>query len=236
MSTALPVVVTLAGLVLAGCGDARDDVRGVAQVAATATTNVRTTSHPEAPSVTPTPSGSTSATPPATPSAAPPASTAETTAEPITTTTAAAAATPVEHRAAPEPVAPVRGDVEAAEARVFTLTNDQRAAHGCPVLGVDERLNRAARGHSADMAAQNYFDHRSKDGRTFVDRVKAAGHPSPGAENIAAGQRTPEEVVKGWMESPGHRANILNCELKALGVGMARGGSYGVYWTQNFGW
>ncbi|MEU4744574.1 CAP domain-containing protein [Actinosynnema sp. NPDC023658] len=127
-------------------------------------------------------------------------------------------------------------EVEAAEAKVVELTNAERSANGCPALAADARLAAAARAHSADMAAQDYFDHVSKDGRSFVDRVKAAGYPTPGAENIAAGQRTPEAVVKGWMESPGHRANILNCKLKALGAGMARGGSYGIYWTQNFGW
>ncbi|MFD1152438.1 CAP domain-containing protein, partial [Saccharothrix hoggarensis] len=131
---------------------------------------------------------------------------------------------------------PTKTDVELAEAKVVELTNAERAAHGCPALAADDRLAAAARAHSADMAAQDYFDHVSKDGRSFVDRVKAAGYPQPGAENIAAGQRTPEAVVKGWMDSPGHRANILNCKLKALGAGMARGGSYGVYWTQNFGW
>lgn len=136
----------------------------------------------------------------------------------------------------PEPAAPTRSDVETAETRVFELTNAERAAQGCPALAADDRLAEAARAHSADMAARNYFDHVSQDGRSFVDRVKAAGYPSPGAENIAAGQRTAEAVVKGWMDSPGHRANILNCKLKALGVGMARGGSYGIYWTQNFGW
>ncbi|QFZ24361.1 CAP domain-containing protein [Saccharothrix syringae] len=141
-----------------------------------------------------------------------------------------------EQQAQPEPAAPTKTDVEVAEERVFELTNAERAAQGCPTLAADDRLDAAARAHSADMAAQNYFDHVSRDGRSFVDRVKAAGYPSPGAENIAAGQRTPEAVVKGWMESPGHRANILNCKLKALGVGMARGGSYGIYWTQNFGW
>lgn len=130
----------------------------------------------------------------------------------------------------------VRGSVEAVEGEVFDLTNAERVANGCPALAADERLGRAARAHSEDMATRNYFDHTSKDGQDFVARLKAAGHPSPGAENIAAGQRTAEEVVRGWMASPGHRANILNCGLRALGVGMARGGAYGVYWTQAFGW
>ncbi|CCH33314.1 CAP domain-containing protein [Actinosynnema sp. NPDC047251] len=225
-STALPVVLAVAGLALVGCGDSPQAGRAAAQVTATATTNVRTTSHSETPPTTP-------ATTPAVTPADTAAEVAATTPAPTTTSAERPAPAP---EPAPEPVAPVKTEVEVAEAEVFNLTNAERTANGCPALGVDERLDQAARGHSADMAAQNYFDHKSKDGRTFVDRIRAAGHPAPGAENIAAGQRTPKSVVKGWMESPGHRANILNCKLKTLGVGMARGGSYGVYWTQAFGW
>jgi uncharacterized protein YkwD len=55
------------------------------------------------------------------------------------------------------------------------------------------------------------------------------------AENIAAGHRSPADVVKGWMNSPGHRANILNCGFTQIGVGYATGGTHGTYWTQNFG-
>ncbi|XVV01217.1 CAP domain-containing protein [Actinosynnema sp. CA-248983] len=219
---ALPVVVVLAGLALAGC----DDPEEIGLVTATATTTVRTTSQTGTPATSPSPSSASSTTPTTT-------TTTETTTtppEPPPTTTTTETPPPA------PPVAPAKTEVELAEAKVFNLTNAERAANGCPALGIDERLDKAARGHSEDMAAQNYFSHTSKDGRTFADRIKAAGYPSPGAENIAAGQRTPEAVVKGWMESPGHRANILNCKLKTLGVGMARGGSYGVYWTQNFGW
>ncbi|GAA3856757.1 hypothetical protein GCM10022243_22480 [Saccharothrix violaceirubra] len=136
----------------------------------------------------------------------------------------------------PEAVVPTRPENEVVEEKVVELTNAERARVGCAPLVADDRLARAAREHSVDMAAKNYFEHHSKDGRSFVDRVKAAGYPAPGAENIAAGHKTPELVVKGWMDSPGHRANIVNCRLKAIGVGMARGGSYGIYWTQNFGW
>ncbi|MCO5994710.1 CAP domain-containing protein [Actinoallomurus rhizosphaericola] len=114
------------------------------------------------------------------------------------------------------------------------LTNAQRAAHGCTALRIDTGLRTAARLHSADMRDRNYFDHNSPDGRTPWDRIKAAGYTSPGAENIAKGYATPEAVVQGWMKSPGHRANILNCSLKAIGVGVAYG-SGGPWWTQDFG-
>ncbi|MFI9005630.1 CAP domain-containing protein [Actinosynnema sp. NPDC053489] len=233
----LPVAAILAGLALAGC----EHPDGMALIAASATAAMRTTTQPGAiaPTAATTPPGTTpSATGTTTTPEPPPATTTtnEATTNGATTTTEPPRQTQVRAEPPAPPATPTRTDVELAEAKVVELTNGERAANGCPALAADDRLAAAARAHSADMAAQNYFDHVSKDGRSFVDRVKAAGYPAPGAENIAAGQRTPEAVVKGWMDSPGHRANILNCKLKALGVGMARGGSYGIYWTQNFGW
>ncbi|MGW4116471.1 CAP domain-containing protein [Actinosynnema sp. NPDC004786] len=233
-SLVLPVAAVLAGLALTGC----EHPDGMALIAASASATIRTTPEPAAwPTPATAPDGTSSSAAAATTSAAPPVTTTTattaTTTEAPTTTERAAAPEPAEP---PAPATPTRTEVERAEAAVVELTNAARAEHGCPALAADDRLAAAARAHSADMAAQDYFDHVSLDGRSFVDRVKAAGYPAPGAENIAAGQRTAEAVVKGWMDSPGHRANILNCKLKALGVGMARGGSYGIYWTQNFGW
>jgi uncharacterized protein YkwD len=122
--------------------------------------------------------------------------------------------------------------------RVVTLTNAERAKAGCGPLTVDATLTAVAQAHSQDMATHNYFDHNSQDGRTPFDRMTAAGYRySTAAENIAAGQRTPQDVMTAWMNSPGHRANIVNCALKEIGVGYATGSSsqYGVYWTQDFG-
>ncbi|MFD7660070.1 CAP domain-containing protein [Actinosynnema sp. NPDC059797] len=239
-SRALPVAAILVGLALTGC----EHPDGMALVTLGATA-VGTPPAPVDGGVTTT--GTTTGTPNTTSTTTEPTSPSQTQPQPRPQTQAEqprAEQPQAEQRQAeqprqqprPEPAAPTRSDVETAETRVFELTNAERAAQGCPALAADDRLAEAARAHSADMAARNYFDHVSQDGRSFVDRVKAAGYPSPGAENIAAGQRTAEAVVKGWMDSPGHRANILNCKLKALGVGMARGGSYGIYWTQNFGW
>ncbi|RAY15460.1 CAP domain-containing protein [Actinomadura craniellae] len=121
------------------------------------------------------------------------------------------------------------------EGQVVRLTNAERAKAGCPALRVDARLTTSARRHSADMKARNYFSHTSPNGTDFAARIRAAGYPSPGAENIAMGYPTPAAVMKGWMNSPGHRANILNCKLRAIGTGVATGGR-GPYWTQNFGW
>ncbi|MFG2087710.1 MULTISPECIES: CAP domain-containing protein [unclassified Spirillospora] len=122
-----------------------------------------------------------------------------------------------------------------AETAVVSLTNSERAKAGCKPLHIDQRLVTSARKHSADMAANNYFSHTSQNGDSPWKRMEAAGYPSPGAENIAKGYPTPAAVMEGWMNSPGHRANILNCDLRAIGVGKASG-SGGPLWTQNFGW
>lgn len=112
---------------------------------------------------------------------------------------------------------------------------DARA--GCEPLRTDEELRAAARGRSQDMAANDYFAHTSEDGRSFVDRIAAAGCPraQAGGENIAMGYRTAADVMAGWMNSAGHRANILNCGFRAIGVGIARDARGSTYWTQDFG-
>jgi uncharacterized protein YkwD len=121
-------------------------------------------------------------------------------------------------------------------AQIVELTNAERAKAGCAPLAVDPRLTAAAQAHSADLAAGSYFSHDSRDGRTPFQRIAAAGYDySVAAENIAAGQRTAQDVTAGWMKSPGHRANILNCSLVHIGVGYTAGGAYGTYWTQDFG-
>jgi uncharacterized protein YkwD len=121
-------------------------------------------------------------------------------------------------------------------AQVLTLVNAERARAGCGALATSSALQTAAQGHSADMAANDYFSHTSQDGRTFSDRIRAAGYTGGAiAENIAAGQATASAVMTSWMNSPGHRANILNCAYRYLGVGYAKGGTYGTYWTQDFG-
>jgi stress response protein SCP2 len=119
---------------------------------------------------------------------------------------------------------------------VVELTNAERVRHGLRPLTVDGRLSAAAQAHSADMVRRGFFAHESPDGSQVWDRAVAAGYAyRKVAENIAAGQRTADEVVRGWMGSPGHRANILDRDLTQIGVGRADGGSYGVYWTQVFG-
>ena len=121
-------------------------------------------------------------------------------------------------------------------AAVVNATNAERWKRGMPVLGVDPRLERAAYAHSADMVRRGFFAHQSPDGAQVWDRALAHGYGYwKIAENIAAGQRTADEVVQAWMTSPGHRANILDAGLTQIGVGHAVGGQFGTYWTQVFG-
>ena len=119
--------------------------------------------------------------------------------------------------------------------QVITLVNRERAKVKCSPLRIGTALGKAAQLHSADMAKYNYFSHTSRDGRSPWQRIRAQNYAYGSAENIAAGQRTPAAVMDAWMNSAGHRENILNCSNKAVGVGVARGGSYGIYWTQDFG-
>ncbi|WEH13844.1 CAP domain-containing protein [Streptomyces sp. VNUA24] len=119
---------------------------------------------------------------------------------------------------------------------VITLTNGERAGAGLPPLSPDARLTAAAQAHSADMVARAFYAHTSPDGGEPWHRAAAAGstHRSVG-ENIACGQRSAAEVVRGWMDSPGHRANILKPGFTHIGVGFVGGGEAGTYWTQLFG-
>ena len=124
--------------------------------------------------------------------------------------------------------------VAAYEQEVFDLVNQIREENGLEPFVYNVTLAGTARAHSQDMIDRNFFSHTNPDGEDPFDRMRDNGLSfSMAAENIAAGQRTPEEVVNSWMNSEGHRANILGgCE--ELGVGLALGGSYGYYWTQCF--
>lgn len=132
------------------------------------------------------------------------------------------------------PAAPAGGTTGRYASQVVALVNAERAKHGCRALTVNSKLARAAQGHSADMHARNFFDHTNPDGKDPGDRITAAGYRwSSYGENIAKGQPTPASVMDAWMNSSGHRANILNCGFKEIGVGVVLSG--GPYWTQDFG-
>lgn len=128
------------------------------------------------------------------------------------------------------------GNLAQAADRVVELTNGERARAGLPPLAVDPLLAAAAQAHSTDMVARAFYSHTSPDGSQPWDRAAAAGSRRRTiGENIACGQRSPAEVVEGWMNSPGHRANILKPDFTHIGIGFAGGGQMGTYWTQLFG-
>lgn len=126
------------------------------------------------------------------------------------------------------------------EQRVVELVNDERNKQNLPPLKRNRDLDYAARYHARDMAEDNYFAHDSKDGSVIVCGWSTRlGKFYTGwnslAENIAAGYSTPNDVMQGWMNSSGHRANILSNSNREIGVGYWPGGSYRHYWVQDFG-
>lgn len=125
--------------------------------------------------------------------------------------------------------------VKSVENEVLTLVNQERAKIGLKPLEMDWELQRVARTKSQDMVAKNYFSHTSPTYGSPFDMMKQFGISFRTAgENIATGQRTPKEVMESWMNSQGHRENILKPDFTHIGVGFYRGGSYGTMWTQMF--
>ncbi|MET9256426.1 CAP domain-containing protein [Streptomyces sp. NPDC003717] len=121
------------------------------------------------------------------------------------------------------------------EAQVLALVNQERSRAGCSPLTANGRLTTAADDYSDVMAASGVMSHTGPDGSTMAGRVEAAGYQwSALGENIARGQADAASVMNSWMNSPGHRANILNCSFKELGVGVHMGDG-GPWWTQDFG-
>lgn len=124
--------------------------------------------------------------------------------------------------------------------QVIQITNYQRnriMGPQCPQLVANDALMQAAQEHASDMAAYNYFSHSSRDGASSWDRIRTTGYSARRtAENIAAGNVSAEEVVNMWLQSSGHRYNLLNCNLHEIGVGVAENSAttYGRYWVQDF--
>jgi uncharacterized protein YkwD len=123
----------------------------------------------------------------------------------------------------------------AAAAEVLRLVNEERAQVGCSAVAANSSLADLAQDFSEDMAARGFFDHTDPSGASPWDRAAKAGITDLGGENIARGQADAAAVMDAWMNSPGHKANILNCDFKTLGVGV-HFGSGGPWWTQDFGY
>lgn len=133
------------------------------------------------------------------------------------------------------------GEISEAKLELLRLVNEVREENGLNALTYNTTLERAAQLYAEDMRNQNFFSHESPDGTTFDERIQKQGYPGPCpqpgcriqlylGENLAKGFSTPEAVLQGWMNSPGHKANILNEHFAEVGFGIS-----GTYWAQEFG-
>ncbi|MET9929722.1 MULTISPECIES: CAP domain-containing protein [unclassified Streptomyces] len=207
------------------------------------------TAAPKPSKTTASPSAKPKPTPPPSPA---PKATKKTAPKPVRTTAPKTSAAPTTEAPAPKPdpttqapavKAPVRKAApastanrnDAAEAEVLRLVNAERATVGCTPVTADARLASLAGAFSADMAARGFFDHTDPDGNTPWARAQKAGVSTLAGENIARGQTDAAAVMESWMNSDGHRANILNCDFKTMGVGVYFGDG-GPWWTQDFGY
>jgi uncharacterized protein YkwD len=162
------------------------------------------------------------------------------------------AAAPASAACANSDAMPAATNTAAIEQATLCLLNQQRAAHGLRALRRNAKLDTASQGHSDDMVRRSYFEHDTPDGVSVVDRLRRVRYMSDRyawtvGENIAWGQdylASPAEIMKAWMNSPGHRANILARDYREIGVGVTvgvpvknsdpyfAGGTY----TTDFGW
>lgn len=126
-------------------------------------------------------------------------------------------------------------EIKALENEVIRLVNSERAKKGLPALKANWQVSRVARYKSQDMIDRNYFSHTSPTYGSPFRMLESFGISfSAAGENIAMGLRTPSEVMRAWMGSPGHRANILNPSYNEIGVGLAKSSRGVCYWTQMF--
>ncbi|MFV2111534.1 CAP domain-containing protein [Micromonospora sp. LOL_025] len=180
--------------------------------------------------------------PSATPSTAPtsarptPSATKTTRPTPAPSRTTAASRRTAERSTAPAgggTKAPVSSGASSQAREVVDLVNAERAKAGCGAVGVDDKLTTAAQRHSQDQADHRNMSHTGSDGSNVGTRLDRVGYSwRTYGENVAWNQKTPAAVMDAWMNSPGHRANILNCAFTEIGVGVAN--SNGPYWTQVF--
>ncbi|WP_246096991.1 CAP domain-containing protein [Psychrobacillus soli] len=159
---------------------------------------------------------------------------AEKPAKPVTPPVAEKPVTPAPTPEVKEPVKENNESVQVSAEiqQVVDLTNQERAKAGLKALQIDTKLTQSAQAKSQDMKNKNYFSHTSPTYGSPFDQMKSFGITyKSAAENIAMGQPSATEVVKAWMESPGHKANIMNPSYTHIGVGLS---DSGFYWTQQF--
>ena len=181
------------------------------------------------------PTAKPTAKPTAQPTAAP---TVKPTAQPTTQPTAAPTAKPTAQPTTQPTAAPTTKPTtteSAMEQEVFELVNKVRVENGLHTLKWAEDLAEIARAHCADMINRGFFSHTNPDGESPFDRLKNNGIAyRSAAENIAYGQKDAQEVMNSWMNSSGHRANILSKTVKEIGIGAVKNTRGTIYWTQMF--
>jgi uncharacterized protein YkwD len=144
-------------------------------------------------------------------------------------------------------IAPDADNVDEVRAAILCLHNQIRAERGLPLLRENAKLRRAALGHSSDMVSRGFFEHTTPNGVTMVQRIQAARYTSPRfgwalGENLAWGTgslATPRLIMKAWMDSPGHRANVVKRAYREIGIGVVAGvpsdRDSGATYTADFG-
>jgi uncharacterized protein YkwD len=144
-------------------------------------------------------------------------------------------------------IAPTSANEAVVRAAIVCLHNQIRAGRGLPPLRENARLRRAAGAHSADMVSRGFFEHTTPTGTTMVDRIMASRYASPRVgwavgENLAWGTgalATPRSIMKAWMDSAGHRANVLKRAYREIGIGVVTGvpsdRGAGATYTADFG-
>jgi uncharacterized protein YkwD len=188
----------------------------------------------------------TGAARPSTPPRAAPSSAAPTSPAPKPTPSRTASKKPASKKPAPKKTptrkpttnAPKVGSgLAAQETEVIRLVNVERDKAGCGPVQLNTKLRKAMRLHLQELGTHGdlYISHVSDDGRDFGARAREQGYTDAGGENVARGQRNAADVMTSWMNSEGHRANILNCSFKALGAGAVRGVDDTIVWGQIFG-
>ncbi|MFD3536112.1 CAP domain-containing protein [Streptomyces sp. NPDC058664] len=242
-----PQLTTQGGATQTPAGDSIFVDPGKSAGTSTGTTSGRTASPSATPSKKPSPKATPKATPKPTPPKPTPTKPAATKPAPTVPAKPRITAPPSTEAPAPKPAPTTEAPVEktqaastanrsgAAEAEVLRLVNVERAQVGCSPVNASAGLAALAGAFSADMAARGFFDHTDPDGATPWERAEKAGVSGLGGENIARGQADAAAVMDSWMNSDGHRANILNCDFTTLGVGVHFGDG-GPWWTQNFGY
>lgn len=199
-----------------------------------APTKAPTAAPTTAPTVAPTkaPTAAPTTAPTVAPTTAP---TQAPTAKPTVVPTAVPTAKPTAVPTAKPTTAPVANTEAAMEAEVLRLVNEERAKVGAAPLKRASDLDALARTHSQDMINRHFFDHNNPSGQSPFDRMRAAGISyRAAAENIAYGQRSAEAVMNAWMNSSGHRKNILNATYTEIGIGAVKNSGGTIYWTQEF--